>query len=125
MGLALPPDTGRQVVEEDGEQRLYGRGTQDMKIVCMQYIVAISRMVADGVTPARSVYLTFVPDEETGGDGMAYFLASKYYKENLQGKIGCALDEGLANTEDAYTVFYGERSPWWVLVDANGPTGQI
>jgi aminoacylase len=34
-----------------------------------------------------------------------------------------ALDEGLANVEDAYTVFFGERTPWWVIVDAKGPTG--
>jgi len=33
------------------------------------------------------------------------------------------MDEGLANEDDAYTVFYGERTPWWVIVEANGPTG--
>ena len=34
-----------------------------------------------------------------------------------------ALDEGLANTEDALTVFHGERTGRWFYVTAKGPTG--
>ena len=34
-----------------------------------------------------------------------------------------ALDEGLANPREAFTVFYGERTPWWLLIRAEGPTG--
>ena len=30
--------------------------------------------------------------------------------------VGVALDEGLANEGDAFTVFWGERTPWWVVV---------
>jgi len=37
--------------------------------------------------------------------------------------IGFALDEGIANTGDEFTVFYGERAIWWIKVVANGPTG--
>ena len=37
--------------------------------------------------------------------------------------IACAPDEGLANVDDEYSVFYGERTPWWVIVEAVGPTG--
>jgi hypothetical protein len=50
--------------------------------------------------------------------------------------IGLALDEGLANPENKYTVskeqmlvfltaqvFYGERCVWWVKFKATGPTG--
>ena len=32
--------------------------------------------------------------------------------------VGVALDEGLANEGDAFTVFWGERTPWWVIVGA-------
>lgn len=92
----------------DGEERIYGRGAQDMKLVPIQYLVAISRLVASGAKPKRTVFLSFVPDEEVGGGGMAWFLRSAYYKENMDGKIGCAFDEGIASLEDTYTVFYGE-----------------
>lgn len=30
--------------------------------------------------------------------------------------VGMALDEGLANPSDMYTVFVGERGPWWLKV---------
>jgi aminoacylase len=59
---------------DDG--KIYGRGTQDMKCVCMQYIEAIRQLASRTTTttttttdseewiPERSIYLTFVPDEE-------------------------------------------------------------
>jgi aminoacylase len=71
--------------------------------------------------PKRSIYLSFVPDEEVGGAGMAALLSSELYKA-LPG-IAIALDEGLASTTDTYSVFYGERLPWWVEVTASGNTG--
>ncbi len=119
-------------IAEDG--RIYGRGTQDMKSVCVQYIVALQRLVAQhaagGPVFLRTVVLTFVPDEEVGGrDGMGAFLHSECFQRiaggasGKGGGIGLALDEGLANPGDKYTVFYGERSPWWVIVEAKGPTG--
>lgn len=30
---------------------------------------------------------------------------------------------GLANPGEAYTIFFGERAPWWVKISATGPTG--
>ena len=56
----VPPFQG---LRKDG--KIYGRGTQDMKCVCMQYIEAL-RIISkenQGWKPARSIYLTFVPDE--------------------------------------------------------------
>lgn len=52
-------------IRKDG--RIYGRGTQDMKCVCMQYIEAIRKIhaVYPEWQPERSIYLTFVPDEGT------------------------------------------------------------
>jgi aminoacylase len=109
-------------VRKDG--KIYGRGTQDMKCVCMQYIEAIRKIATlhPEWQPQRSIYLTFVPDEEIGGSGMAAFLESNLYTTQLPG-IALALDEGLASTTNVFDVFYGERLPWWVEVEASGPTG--
>jgi aminoacylase len=107
-------------LRKDG--KVYGRGAQDMKCVCIQYIEAIRKLHSmKEFTPTRSIYLTFVPDEEVGGSGMATFLSSKLYK-SLPG-IALALDEGLASTTSTYSVFYGERLPWWVDITATGNTG--
>ncbi|TMW63753.1 hypothetical protein Poli38472_002694 [Pythium oligandrum] len=107
-------------VLEDGN--IYGRGTQDMKSVCIQYVEAVARLKSKGFVPKRNIYLLFVPDEELGGfGGMRNFLQTPEFK-SIQ-PVAFAFDEGLANTTDAYTVFYGERMAWWFYVKAEGPTG--
>ena len=101
--------------------RIYGRGAQDMKCVCTQYLVALRHLKAHGFQPLRTVHVSYVPDEEVGGgDGMGRLLASDWYHGV---KIDLALDEGLASEEDEWAVFYGERLPWWVKVTADGNTG--
>jgi aminoacylase len=53
---------------------------------------------------------SLIIDEEIGGIlGMALFVKTEAFK-NLN--IGFALDEGLANPTDAFTIYYGERAPW-------------
>ena len=117
-GWTVPPFQG---IRKDG--KIYGRGSQDMKCVCLQYMEAVRKLrsIHPKYQPLRSIYLTFVPDEEIGGSGMACLLDSTWYK-SLPG-IALALDEGLASTSNIFDVFYGERLPWWVSVEAEGPTG--
>jgi aminoacylase len=57
---AAPPFEGRRQ-----NVNIYGRGTQDMKCVCMQYIEAIVKIqtLYPDFVPKRNVYLSFVPDE--------------------------------------------------------------
>jgi len=103
----VPPFEG--LVRDD---KVYGRGTQDMKCVCVQHLVAIKKLRRSGFFPKRTTFFTFVPDEEIGGvDGMNVLIDSQWFNEI---NIGLAFDEGLANeTEDTYSVFYGERLPWY------------
>uniref|UniRef100_A0A8C2L6I4 N-acyl-aliphatic-L-amino acid amidohydrolase n=1 Tax=Cyprinus carpio TaxID=7962 RepID=A0A8C2L6I4_CYPCA len=106
---------------KDADGNIYGRGSQDMKCVTIQYIEAIRRLKAAGKRFSRTIHLTFVPDEEVGGHkGMETFVKlPEFHKLN----IGFALDEGLANPTNAYTVFYGERNPWWITVHCPGSPG--
>ena len=50
---------------ENGD--IYGRGIQDMKSVGIQHFELIRKMKQNNVRPDRTIYLTFVPDEEIGG----------------------------------------------------------
>lgn len=71
---------------------IYARGSQDMKCVGMQYLEAIRKLQASGFKPLRSVYLSFVPDEEIGGhDGAEKFAESQLFKSL---NIAIVLDEG-------------------------------
>jgi len=94
----------------DDQGRIYARGTQDMKSVGCQYMAAVRALKSSGYQPKKTVYLTFVPDEETGGDlGMAEFVKGDYFKAM---NVGFSLDEGIASGDESYPVFYAERTLW-------------
>ncbi|XP_034022356.1 aminoacylase-1-like isoform X1 [Thalassophryne amazonica] len=106
---------------KDAEGNIFARGSQDMKCITIQYIQAIRRLKAEGRKLMRTVHLMFVPDEEVGGHkGMEAFVN---YPEFQKLNVGFALDEGLANPTEAFTVFYGERNPWWITVHCPGSPG--
>lgn len=106
---------------KDAEGNIYGRGTQDMKSVTIQYIEAIRRLKATGKRFPRTIHLSFVPDEEVGGHkGMETFIKHPEFQKL---NVGFALDEGLANPTEAFTVFYGERNPWWITIHCPGSPG--
>ncbi|KAK6174932.1 hypothetical protein SNE40_013488 [Patella caerulea] len=100
---------------------IYARGSQDMKCVGIQYIEAIRRLKKEGRKFQRTIHIMFGPDEEIGGmGGMGTFYKMDEFK---QLNIGFALDEGIANPEEAFRVFYGERNCWWCTVICPGDPG--
>ncbi|XP_056000914.1 aminoacylase-1-like isoform X1 [Ostrea edulis] len=105
---------------ENGD--IYARGTQDMKSVGIQYIEAIRKLKKENKANfLRTVHITWIPDEEIGGKlGMAKFVQHEEFKKL---NVGFALDEGLANPTEAFTVFNGERTVWWVRVKCPGKPG--
>ncbi|XP_052193064.1 uncharacterized protein LOC127801733 [Diospyros lotus] len=101
--------------------RIYARGSQDMKCVGLQYLEAIRNLKSSGFQPLRTVYLSFVPDEEIGGHDGAKKLADSDAFRDMN--VGIVLDEGLASPDDYYRLFYGERCPWWMVIKAAGAPG--
>lgn len=119
---------------KDQDGNIYARGTQDMKCVAIQYLEAIGNLKKQGKKFLRTIHASFVPDEEVGGrDGMEKFVGISSFDsisnrfselpEFAQLNPGVVLDEGLASPDDSFTVFYGERAPWWIRMKATGPTG--
>ncbi|EME30348.1 Aminoacylase-1 [Galdieria sulphuraria] len=96
--------------------KVYGRGTQDMKSVTIQYLEALRHLIRRGWKPDRTVLLSVVPDEEIGGaQGMGVFVESKEFQK---WNISLELDEGLANPQSFMWLYYGERQPWWLTIGA-------
>uniref|UniRef100_A0A493STN6 Aminoacylase 1 n=1 Tax=Anas platyrhynchos platyrhynchos TaxID=8840 RepID=A0A493STN6_ANAPP len=90
---------------KDSQGNIYARGAQDMKCISIQYLEAIRRLKAEGKSFARTIHLTFVPDEEVGGHkGMEMFVQRPEFRA-LNG-----IFSHLA--PPARCVFYGEKSPW-------------
>ena len=102
--------------------RIIARGSQDMKCVVVQYLECLRKLRGDpNWRPERTVHVSFLPDEEAGGlDGAAKFVQSPEFREL---NVGMALDEGLANPENKFHLFYGERASNWVIIRTTGPTG--
>ncbi|CAF0814633.1 unnamed protein product [Rotaria sp. Silwood1] len=112
----VPPFSG-----EIHDGKIYGRGTQDMKCVGIQYLEAIRRLKTAKYEPKRTIHCLFVPDEEIGGDrGMKTLRTLDEFK-NLN--VGFVLDEGLASETDVFQVYYGDRSCMWIEITIKGNTG--
>ncbi|XP_045447565.1 uncharacterized protein LOC123655861 [Melitaea cinxia] len=101
-----PPFSGH--LDENGN--LYGRGTQDTKDIGIQYIEAIRKLLRNNVTLDRTIHVTVMPDEETGGFmGMTPFVETQDFKSL---NIGFALDEGYPSNDDVMFVSYQDKRPW-------------
>ena len=102
-------------------ERIYARGSQDMKSVGMQYLEALAVLTKNGWKPKRTIHVSFVPDEEIGGfDGMEKLVKSEEWPSL---RVGLALDEGSPNPESKYNVYVGERRTWWLAVRVEGAPG--
>ncbi|XP_045604702.1 aminoacylase-1 [Procambarus clarkii] len=105
--------------DENGD--IYGRGTQDMKCVGIQYLEALKYLKKEGHQFLRTIHISFMPDEEIGGvGGMKKFVESAAFKKM---NVGFGLDEGYANPTENFTVFYGERGVWWMKIKCPGQPG--
>ncbi|KAH9634483.1 hypothetical protein HF086_005476 [Spodoptera exigua] len=94
----------------DANGDIFGRGTQDTKDISIQYLEALRKFKKDNITLARTIHLTVMPDEESGGkNGIKAFIKTKQFKAL---NIGFALDEGLASGDDTMIATYVDRRPW-------------
>lgn len=108
------------VIDEEG--RIFARGSQDTKSLGMIYLAAIRALKKEGVESLRrTIHVTFVPDEETGGAlGMAGFVGTDEFKAM---NVGYALDEAGVSPTNQISVYNDERCPWQIEFVSNGPTG--
>ncbi|XP_030378039.1 aminoacylase-1-like [Scaptodrosophila lebanonensis] len=105
----------------DAEGRIFARGAQDMKCVGTQYLGAVRALKASGFQPKRTVYLTYVPDEEIGGHlGMRDLVQMDYFKKL---NVGFSFDEGIASEDNTYALYYAERTLWHLRFKISGTAG--
>jgi len=87
-----PPFSGKIV-----KDRIYGRGTLDIKSGILCFYQAVEELLIDGYTPNCDVYLGSSCTEEIGGDGAPKLV--KYFKDNNI-HLFMLSDEGGAIIED-------------------------
>ncbi|VVA95385.1 unnamed protein product [Arabis nemorensis] len=79
--------------------RIYAHGAQDDKCIGVQYLEAIKNLKSRGFSPLRTIHISYVPEEEIGGF------------------------DGQASPGDEYRFFYGDRTPWNLIIRAEGIPG--
>ncbi len=75
---------------------IWGRGALDMKVSLTGILEAIEHLLAQAVTPARTVYLAFGHDEESGGPRGTKTIARLLEERGV--RLLFTLDEGMAIT---------------------------
>ncbi|HEY9053607.1 MAG TPA: M20/M25/M40 family metallo-hydrolase [Rectinemataceae bacterium] len=71
---------------------IWGRGTQDIKVLLASMLEAADTLAAAGFRPRRTVYFAFGGDEETGGSRGAAAIALRLKAKGVQASF--LLDEG-------------------------------
>jgi len=71
---------------------VHGRGSQDVKVTMTCALEAVERLLSTGFIPARTIYLAFGGDEETGGNRGAASIAAVLRARRV--KASFILDEG-------------------------------
>ncbi|OLY85023.1 Aminoacylase-1 [Smittium mucronatum] len=116
-----PPFSAEREETENGDYKIYARGSQDMKVTCSTYLEALRLIKAQNLKLKRSVYAVFAPDEEIGGkDGTKLFVETPEFSDM---NVGFDLDEGRVSVGNINSFQYAERTISQVKFTAHGNTG--
>ncbi|MBM3254180.1 MAG: ArgE/DapE family deacylase, partial [Candidatus Omnitrophica bacterium] len=98
----------KPVVKKD---KLFGRGTEDMKATIASYIFAVKALKQLGIKPYINLEFSFTPDEETGGKaGLEWLLKNGFIKADF------ALGEGFGGD----FISYGNKGMVWFEIEVLG-----
>jgi carboxypeptidase PM20D1 len=89
------PENGSAHPDLDGriaEGYIWGKGTLDDKYAVLGILEAVENLLQEGCTPLRTIYLAFGHDEEMGGLGGAFHIASLLHARGVE--LEFVLDEG-------------------------------
>lgn len=86
------PPFGGNIVKQDGEEYVYGRGSIDMKVHLLAIMEAMEYLIKTDYKFTRDVYMCFGFDEELSGRLGAYKIAEYLGEKNI--RFEYILDEG-------------------------------
>jgi carboxypeptidase PM20D1 len=108
---------------------VWGRGTQDIKLMLISSLHAAERLIASGFKPKRTIYFAFGGDEEIGGSRGARLigetLASRKVKASFLLDEGGPVADGMLSFADRPLALVGiaEKGYMDVTVEALGSGG--
>ena len=111
------------------EGAVWGRGTQDIKLMLISSLFAAERLLAEGVQPKRTIYFAFGGDEEVGGNRGASRIGAELAKMGVKASFlldeGGPIAEGMLSFADRPLALVGiaEKGYIDVLLTAKGKGG--
>ncbi|MFC7045908.1 M20 family metallopeptidase [Halobacteriaceae archaeon GCM10025711] len=114
----VPFDSGEWTFDPLGERegdRLYGRGTNDMKGAVAAMLLAVRAYVETGTTPPVTLRFAFVSDEETGGEAGLSALLERGLLDADAAVIGETTCE-----RGRHSVTVADRGSIWLTLEATG-----
>ena len=121
------PPFAAEVVEEAGEEMVWGRGAIDMKDMDAMILSVVRHRMRCGRKPARDVVLAFLADEEAGGLFGSHWLVD--HRPDLFEGVSDAVGEvgGFSFTVSDDLRFYlietAEKGIAWMRLTAKGRAG--
>ncbi len=121
------PPFSAEVVDEAGEEMVWGRGAIDMKDMDAMILSVVRHRMRSGRKPARDVVLAFLADEEAGGLFGSHWLVD--HRKDLFEGVSDAVGEvgGFSFTVNDDLRFYlvetAEKGIAWMRLTAKGRAG--
>ncbi|WBR61431.1 M20 AcylaseI like [Drosophila suzukii associated hytrosavirus 1] len=104
---------------EPSTDRIYGRGTQDMKSQGIQYLALLHRLKSTKLD--YTIHVSFVPNEEIGGiGGLSEFVRTPEFRSL---HIEFVMDESCASPFQHFLIFFAERTIWQFKIKIRSGTG--
>lgn len=93
------------------DNRIYGRGSEDMKGTIASVLLALKALKECGMKPKTNIQLSFTPDEETGGrTGLGYLVEKNLVKADY------AMSEGYSGNY----ISIGNKGVLWAEIEVIG-----
>jgi len=117
-----PPFSG-EIIQEEHDQFIWGRGTVDIKGLGAANITALLTLLREGFQPQGNIKILLCADEECGGFKGLGFLVDNYL-EDVQ--VDCCLNEGggfKLPLKNDFMIQIGEKGIMWTKLRARGQGG--
>jgi len=121
------PPFAAEIVEEDGEQMVWGRGAIDMKDMDAMILSVVRDRLRSGRKPPRDIVLSFLADEEAGGLFGSHWLVE--HRPDLFEGVTDAVGEvggfSFSVNDDLrlYLIETAEKGIAWMRLTAHGRAG--
>nr|MDO8114817.1 M20/M25/M40 family metallo-hydrolase [Candidatus Sigynarchaeota archaeon] len=122
-GTWTHPPFAADVVKDEHDTFIWGRGAMDIKYMGAVHLVAAFTLLKEGFRPKGNIKILLCADEEQGGHKGVEWLANNQFEDI---KVDCCLNEGggfKLPFKDDIVIQTGEKGIFWTKFKVHGKGG--